>query len=131
MLSESCLELPLPGLLAGVQEFNQGEYLACHETLEELWMAETRPIRKLYQGILQISVAFYHLEAGRYRPVLTLLERGCRYLEPFAPTCMDVDVASLLADAACCLAEVKRLGPDGLCDFDWSLIPRIEMGSEK
>jgi hypothetical protein len=41
---------------------------------------------------------------------------------------MRVNVAQLLAEVACCLAEVKRLGPDGLGGFDWSLVPKIEIG---
>jgi predicted metal-dependent hydrolase len=131
MSSEPCLGLPPPGLLAGIEEYNRGEFFECHETLEKLWKAESRPIRYLYQGILQIGVACYHLQAGRYRPVVTLLERACGYLQPFAPTCMDVDVARLLADAARCLDEVKRLGRNGLGDFEWALIPRIEMRNEK
>lgn len=122
------MESPPPGLLAGIEEFNRGQFFECHETLEALWLAEPRPIRRLYQGILQIGVAFYHLQAGRYRPVLTLLERGSGYLQPFAPQCMDVDVARLLDDAARCLVQVKRLGPDSLHDLDLSLIPRIEIG---
>jgi predicted metal-dependent hydrolase len=128
MASEPCLESPPPSLLAGIEEFNRGQFFECHETLEALWLAEPRPIRRLYQGILQIGVAFYHLQAGRYRPVLTLLERGSDYLQPFAPQCMDVDVARFLSDAARCLAQVKRLGPDRLHDLDLSLIPRIEIG---
>lgn len=131
MSAKSCLEPPPPALLSGIAEFNRGEFFECHETLEGLWMGEPRPVRQLYQGILQIGVAFYHLRKGRYRPVITLLERGSGYLWPFSPTCMRVDVARLLADAARCLVEVKRLGPDGLRDFDRILIPTIEMRTEK
>ena len=85
-----CDQPPPPGLLAGVGEFNRGEFFECHESLEELWMKESRPVRRLYQGILQISVAFYHLRAARYRPAVFLLDRGSNYLQPFAPTCMGV-----------------------------------------
>jgi predicted metal-dependent hydrolase len=127
MPSEACLEPPPPGLLAGIEEFNQGEFFECHETLEGLWMAEPRQIRKLYQGILQIGVAFYHLRQGRYRPVVTLLERGSGYLRPFVPVCMGLDVAQLLESTELCLAQVKQLGRNGLNDFDWSLVPGIEV----
>lgn len=90
-------------------------------------MAEARPIRHLYQGILQIGVAFHHLKRGRYRPVCTLLDRGSGYLQPFAPACMGVDVNFLLDAAADCLEDVQRLGPDRLDQFNWSLVPRIEL----
>lgn len=127
-MSHPCLEAPPPGLRQGVEEFNRGQFFECHETLEELWMAENRPIRRLYQGVLQIGVAFYHLRAGRYRSVVSLLQGGSDYLRPFAPTCMGIEITGLLDSAARCLAQVQQLGPDRLSDFDWSLIPRIEIG---
>lgn len=124
-MSPPCLEAPSPRLLKGIEEFNQGAFFECHDTLEELWAAESRPIRHLYQGILQIAVAFHHLRAGRFRPVVMLLARGSNYLEPFAPACMGVDVAGLLRSAARCVAQVQELGPDRLNEFDWSLVPKI------
>ena len=126
-----CLEAPPPGLRKGIEEFNQGAFFECHETLEELWVAESRPIRHLYQGILQIGVAFYHLRADHFRPVVTLLTRGSKYLEPFAPVCMGVDVTGLLRGAARCLAQVQALGAERLHEFDWSLVPEIGIGDEQ
>jgi predicted metal-dependent hydrolase len=116
-----------PRLLQGITEFNQGEFYQCHDTLEELWAAEPRSIRHLYQGILQIGVAFYHLRAQRYGPVVTLLKSGSNYLEPFAPVCMGVNVTKLLNHASQCLSQVQQLGPERLNDFDWSLVPTIEI----
>ena len=123
----SCLEAPPANLRKSIEEFNQNEFFECHETLEELWMADQRSVRRLYQGILQIGVAFHHLRAGRHRPVMTLLKRGSKYLEPFAPLCMGVNIAGLLHGTARCLAEVERLGPDRVNDFDWMLVPKIEL----
>ncbi len=59
-------EPPPPALIRGLAQFNAGEYWECHETLEVLWRADPRPIRALYQGILQVGVAFYHLHRGNY-----------------------------------------------------------------
>lgn len=131
MLSEACQELAPPALLAGIEQFNRGEYYTCHDKLEELWMAETRPIRELYKGILQIGVAFYHLRSGRYRPVITLMERGSNYLQPFSPVCMGVDVARLRTETARCLTEVKELGPKNVNSFDWSGVPKIKLESRE
>ena len=122
----NCSQPRPPGLVQGIAEFNRGEFYQCHDTLEELWAAERQPIRRLYQGILQIGVAFHHLKAQRYRAVVTLLTTGSSYLEPFAPSCLGVDVAKLLDGAAHCLHHVQRLGPEGLNAFDWSQVPRIE-----
>jgi predicted metal-dependent hydrolase len=129
--SSSCLEAPPLGLLKGVEEFNRGEFFECHKTLEELWKAEPHPIRHLYQGILQIGVAFHHLRAERHRPVVTLLKSGSEYLEPFSPVCMGVDLAALLDDADRCLDQVRRLGPEGVSRFDWSLVPEIKVSNDR
>jgi predicted metal-dependent hydrolase len=114
----SCDEPPPPLLLDGIAQFNRGEFFEQHETLELLWRAERRDIRYLYQGILQIGVAFHHLRR---------LNRGRRYLAPFAPRCQHVDVAALLRDAAAALLEVERLGPARLAEFDWRLAPRVRL----
>jgi predicted metal-dependent hydrolase len=125
MPSEICRETAPAELLISIGQFNRGEYYNCHDTLEEMWMAETRPIRDLYKGILQIGVAFYHLGHKRYRPVVTLLQRGSGYVLPFAPACMRLDLTQLLADADRCLNEIRQLGPDRLGEFDWSGVPKI------
>ncbi|MFC2031522.1 DUF309 domain-containing protein [Chloroflexota bacterium] len=128
MSFEACSEEPPPGLLGGIEQFNRGEFYGCHDSLEALWMADTRPVRQLYQGILQIGVAFYHLQEGRPRPARVLLERGSGYLQQFQPRCMGVDVAGLLADSDRCLAQIKLLGPDCLEEFDWQSVPKIKTG---
>src|SRR5258706_11223406 len=117
----SCDDPPPPALLEGIAQFNRGEFFEQHETLELLWRAERREIRYLYQGILQIGVAFHHLRRLNHHGTVYMLTRGARYLTPFAPRCQTVDVARLLRDAATVLAEVERLGPDRLHAFDWRL----------
>ena len=119
---------PAPDLLLeGIAQFNRREYFEQHETLELLWRAERRKVRQLYQGILQIGVAFHHLRRRNHHGTVYMLTRGARYLAPFAPHCQGVDVERLLADAAAALAEVERLGPDRLGDFDWQLAPTVQL----
>jgi len=123
----SCDEPPPALLLEGIAQFNRGEFFEQHETLEVLWRAETRDIRYLYQGILQIGVAFHHLRRLNHHGTVYMLTRGPRYLAPFAPRCQRVDVAALLGDAAAALQEVERLGPARLAEFDWRLAPRVRL----
>src|ERR1700738_1237829 len=120
----SCDDPPPPQLLEGIEQFNRGEFFEQHETLELLWRAEPRDVRRLYQGILQIGVAFHHLRRRNHHGAVYMLTRGARYLAPFAPRCQGVDVEALLKDAAAALTEVERLGPDRLADFDWQLAPQ-------
>ena len=122
-----CEEHPPAALLEGIEQFNRGEFFEQHETLELLWRAERRDIRYLYQGILQIGVAFHHLRRLNHHGTVYMLTRGPRYLAPFAPRCQTVDVQALLDDAAAALREVERLGPTRLAEFDRSLVPKVRL----
>ena len=126
----SCDEPPPPLLLEGIAQFNRGEYFEQHETLERLWIAERRDIRYLYQGILQIGVAFYQLRRLNHHGTVYLLTRGPRYLAPFLPRCQRVDVQALVDAAAAALREVERLGPGRLQEFDWSLAPKVQLAAD-
>jgi uncharacterized protein len=123
----SCDEPPPALLLEGIAQFNRGEFFEQHETLELLWRAETRNIRYLYQGILQIGVAFHHLRKLNHHGTVYMLTRGQGYLAPFAPRCQRVDVQALLDAAAAALDEVNRLGKDRLHEFDWNLTPKVRL----
>src|SRR2546425_3524150 len=121
----ACSEPPPAALLEGIEQFNRGDYFEQHETLELLWRAEPRDVRRLYQGILQIGVAFHHLRKRNHHGTVYMLTRGPRYLAPFAPCCQRVDVQRLLDDAAAALREVERLGPTRLGEFDWTLAAKV------
>jgi uncharacterized protein len=122
-----CAELPPPALLHGIAQFNRGEYFEQHETLELLWRAEARDVRYLYQGILQIGVAFHHLRRLNHHGTVYMLTRGPGYLARFAPVCQRVDVAGLLASAAAARREVEQLGPGRLGEFNWRLAPSVRL----
>ncbi len=123
----SCDEPPPAQLLEGIAQFNRGEFFEQHETLELLWRAERRDVRYLYQGILQIGVAFHHLRRLNHHGTVYMLTRGSRCLAPFAPQCQRVDVQALVDEAAAALREVERLGPSRLAEFDWRLAPTVHL----
>ena len=122
---DPCRAPPPTALYAGIAEFNAGAYFACHETLEAIWMREPGPIRRLYQGILQVGVGFYHLRNGNYRGTLNLLGSAQGYLADFDPACLGVDVARLRADAAAVRAAVLALGPADFGRFDLATLPQV------
>ncbi len=124
---ERCDEPPPPELISGVEQFNTGEYFECHETLENLWNAEPGPSRILYKGILQVGVGCYHLLRGNYRGAIIKLQTGADYLEPFAPTCMGIQVARLIEDARRLHAALVALGPERFEQVDRALVPLVHL----
>ncbi|MEX2425707.1 MAG: DUF309 domain-containing protein [Thermomicrobiaceae bacterium] len=121
---------PAPeGLRRGIEMYNDGEYYECHEVLEDTWRAESDDVRFLYQGILQIGVAFHHLGNDNWRGAVGLLSGGIEKVSRFQPTCMGVNTGKLSSEAQVCLDRLHAIGKDGVDQFEWSLIPRIEIES--
>ena len=130
-MSECCDDAPPALLLKGVAQFNRGEFFEQHETLEDLWRDERRDIRHLYQGILQIGVAVYHIARCNHHGAVYMLTRGQNYLRPFTPTCQTIDVDDLLSQATQILREVQQLGPKQLKQFNWTLAPKVRFLTPK
>jgi uncharacterized protein len=117
---------PLPDRLRlGIEQFNAGAYWECHETLEGLWLAEPRPIRALYQGILQIGVAFHHLRDGNYPGAIKMLRRGLPRFNGFPSVCQGVPVTEFAQAARRIHDQLTALGPIRIGEFDLSSLPRI------
>lgn len=107
----------------GVEEFNQGQFYACHDTLEALWMEATEPQKTFYQGILQIAVALYHLGNSNWRGAVILLGEGINRLRRYPPTYAEIDLDELLTSSATLLTELQQAGPENI---DKTLhLPRI------
>jgi uncharacterized protein len=125
-LGSACATPAPPELIKAMHEFNTGEFFEQHETLEDAWIAETDPIRYLYQGILQVGVGLYHLERGNLQGARGMMGKGIVQLEPFRPRCLGVDIERFVAQARRCLQSVETLTDETLATFDRSLMPRVE-----
>jgi uncharacterized protein len=123
---------PPAGLYKGIEEFNAGKFFECHETLELIWNEEPGEVRKLYQGILQIGVGFYHATVRKnYRGTVSLLEGGIEKCRPFAPHYFGIDLESLIIAAQKALEHARSLGAEHIADFDRLYIPKINYRREE
>lgn len=71
------------GFEKGVAEFNTGYFFECHDTLEEVWTGIRGPARDFFQGLIQVSVGFYHHRNGNRGGALTMLDRGLKRLQKY------------------------------------------------
>lgn len=129
-LAEACAQ-PLPALARkAIEQFNRGEYWEQHETFERLWRETPGAVRQLYQGILQVGVAYYQIQRRNYIGARKMFQRAWQYLVALPAVCQGVDVAQLRADAQAAFAELERLGPERIHEFDPALLKPIQLIAE-
>jgi uncharacterized protein len=102
-----------PRFIKGIDEFNQGLFFECHETLEEIWLEEHGEERKFYQGIIQIAAGYFKLEQGVPAGAIKLWHSGFEKLEPYAPVCLGIDVESFVRAVKENLNELKAVQQKG------------------
>lgn len=107
--------------------FNAGEYYKQHDALEALWAATESPVRELYRAILQIGIAYYHVEGGNWRGALKMLDRGLRWADLVPEACQGVDVDTLRQNARRLRRAIAEAGPAGLATIDRTLLTPVPM----
>lgn len=122
---DPCAEAPPAGVREGIRLFNARRFYECHEEIEHEWHAERRPLRALYQGILQIGVGFHHARSGNHKGAVLLLTDGIEKTSRFVPACQGIDTARLVAESQVCLDRIVALGPARLGEFDWERVPFV------
>jgi len=112
-------------LAQAIGEFNTHRFFECHETLENIWRAEPRPLRQFYKGVIQVAAGFHHLGRNNWKGTVNKLESGMRYLEPFRPRYLGVDVQRLVDEARGCRSAIVELSRERISEFDRARIPVI------
>ena len=113
----------------GLQAFNRGEFYHQHDLFEAQWVRTAEPVRDLYRAILQVGVAYYQIERGNYRGALKMLQRSVQWLYLIPDICQGIDVAQLRRDSFRVRAELQRLGPGRLAEFDRGLLKGLRRRS--
>ncbi len=112
-------------LRKGVVLFNHRLFFEVHEVLEAQWKQEGGEAKLFLQGLIQVAVAFYHLENQNYRGALILLKEGTEKLLPYRPCLLGVELETLTAKLEACYQELKQLGLERINDFTWRLVPKM------
>jgi len=69
----------------GVELFNRGEYFACHEVWEEIWLRGDGDEKLFYQGLIQAAVAILHAERGNLRGAYSTWRKAIAKLDALPP----------------------------------------------
>ena len=119
-----------PQFLRGVEEFNHGFFFECHDTLEELWMGTVGKDRLFLQGLIQVSVGFYHFFNQNYKGAVSQLTKGLKKLEGYGSSYYGVEVENFVSE----VHEWLMIAHHGLAghplDPNELRLPKLQMRSE-
>ncbi len=126
---DGCADPPSRAAVAGLLAFNQGRFFDQHEYLELAWNEETRAVRTLYQGILQVGVAFLQMERSNRRGALKMFRRGVPKLRGLADICQGINVAALRNAAERIHRQLSEQKPDLPLALSNAPFPAIEFNN--
>ncbi|MGV2826660.1 DUF309 domain-containing protein [Myxosarcina sp. GI1(2024)] len=101
-----------PEFWQGVEEFNQQQFYACHDTLEAIWIEAPELDKRFYQGVLQVAVACYHLSNYNWRGAIMLLGEAVRRLRDYQPSYHGINVELLLQQSIQLLQRLQQIEPE-------------------
>jgi hypothetical protein len=78
-----------------------------HEALEDEWRLAPSPERDFLQGLVHVTVAWYHASRGNAPGASRQLAKASRRLAPYAPAHRGVDVARVLGQVEAAAARVE------------------------
>jgi uncharacterized protein len=114
-------------LQQGIELFNTGDFLKCHDYLEELIPFESGQAADFFHGLMELAAACYHLKQGNIFGARYLLTSAIDLIEPCRPSYHGIDVERLLARVEHCRVLANRLEDDEDIGFDETQLPRIDL----
>ena len=114
-------------LKQGIDEFNRGHFFECHDTLEELWMETVGEDRLFLQGLIQISVGFYHLFNQNYKGATSQFTKGLEKLDRYRPSHRGIELEKFMKQVVGWLAVAERGLVGEKIETDEAKVPRLQL----
>jgi hypothetical protein len=106
--------------------FNEKLFFEVHEVLEAVWLKQGERVRPLLQGLIQIAVAFHHLENRNFKGALSLLREGEEKVRGYCPARFGLELEQFLKHTGACYHSIESLGSDAFDRFDRRMIPQMQ-----
>ena len=112
--------------IKGLVEYNSKNFYDAHEFWEELWSDYKLEQPNLIQGLIQVSVGYYHLRNLNKKGAIGLLTKSLKKLTPYADSkALSIDISLIILDAKKTLDWVKS--NNNLKAFNWSNFKSIDI----
>lgn len=113
-------------LSEAVRLFNEQEYFACHDVLEELWGDSLGEDRDFFQGLLHVAVSLHHLSEGNPTGARKMHASSLRYLANSGSCYRGVNLDQLRAELGVCFKPWLTGIPAGMTTPVTETFPRLD-----
>ena len=116
----------------GLRLFNAEEFFECHDVLEDIWRETVGEEKLFYKALIHAAVALYHFGEGNMGGARKMCGSCCKYLEPYGPRHMGLDIEQFLRDFRHCFQELLDAKGDypSVLTLQPDRIPKIELPNE-
>ncbi|MBH10905.1 MAG: hypothetical protein CMG74_11260 [Candidatus Marinimicrobia bacterium] len=108
----------------GLKYYKDMNFFEAHESWETLWSDFYLDDRKFMQGLIQLSVSFYHFGNGNIKGAISQIKKSNEKFEQFSGIHRGINVTLLLSQISNVLESYNQC--NNLSNFDWSIIPTLE-----
>tara|TARA_B100000676_G_scaffold240805_1_gene241819 strand:+ start:774 stop:1148 length:375 start_codon:yes stop_codon:yes gene_type:complete len=109
--------------LKGIDSFNNKSFYDAHESWELLWTEYALQDALFIQGLIQLSVAFFHITNLNLIGSKNLFNKCLPKLKKFPSNHRDLNLSDIIDSAEESLQMVSSI--DKVSQFDWELAPKI------
>ena len=109
--------------LRGIDSFNNKAFYDAHESWELLWTEYSLQDSLFIQGLIQLSVAFFHITNLNLAGSKSLFNKCLPKLKKFPSNHRDLNLASIVDNSEKSLVMINNINKPS--QFDWSLTPKI------
>ena len=110
----------------GVQSFNSKRFYDAHEHFEEIWTEHDLDDRVFIQGLIQLSVAFFHITNKNRNGAIGLFKKSISKLDRYLNTTqLVVNINDVIKSTHQCYKNIQDIRDTN--EFDWSLIPTLKV----
>ena len=90
-------------LAEGLRDYNSARFFDAHEAWESVWLHAPQPEKLFLQALIQVTVAFHHLQRNNFLGATRLLNAALRKLEPYPSDFGGLAIPLLCDDLRACL----------------------------
>jgi len=110
----------------GIDSFNSKRFYDAHEYFEEIWIEHDLDDRVFVQGLIQLSVAFFHITNNNKNGAIGLFKKSISKLDRYVDTSqIVVNINDVIKSTHDCYQNIQNITE--INQFDWSLVPTLKV----